>query len=104
MFCVFENNMTLVIRAKTLQIIDKMILLFNRELLNNFIEPYSFGKFIFSNFKSNSMQSIQICLEMVNKLMQSNASTYTLPLMREGILEFVQKLSTEESLEKTMGI
>jgi hypothetical protein len=40
---------------------------------------------------------------MVNKLMQSNAKTYTLPLMREGILEFVQKINQEEGFEKTLG-
>lgn len=48
-FFVYDNNITLNIRLKTLQIIDKMISLFNEELLNNFIEPYSFAKFIYAN-------------------------------------------------------
>jgi hypothetical protein len=51
-FFVYDNNMTATIRSKTLQIIDKIIALFNDELMNNFIEPYSFAKFIYSNFKS----------------------------------------------------
>lgn len=41
---------------------------------------------------------------MVNKLMQSNAKTYTLPLMREGILEYIKKLSSEGGFEKTLGL
>jgi hypothetical protein len=69
LFSVYENIMTQMVRTKTLQIIEKIINLFNNELLNNFIEPYSFAKFIYSNFKSNNLTSIQICLEMVNKLM-----------------------------------
>jgi hypothetical protein len=41
---------------------------------------------------------------MVNKLMQSNPKTYTLPLMREGILEYIKKLSSEEGFEKILGL
>jgi len=64
-FSAYENNMTTNIRTKTLQVIDKIISLFNEELLNNFIEPYSFAKFIYSNFKSFNLQSIQICLDII---------------------------------------
>lgn len=59
---VYENNITSQIRIKTLQIIDKMIALFTEELLNNFIEPYSFSKFIYSNLRSQHLASIQLCL------------------------------------------
>ena len=41
---------------------------------------------------------------MVHKLMVNNSKTYTLPLMREGILEFVKKISTEDGFEKTLGV
>lgn len=103
-FYVYENNITSVIRIKTLQIIDKMISLFNEELLNNFIEPYSFSKFIYSNFRSQHLASIQLCLQMVQKLIQSNPKTYTLPLMREGVSEYVKKLQSQESIEKNLNI
>ena len=61
-FYVYENNITTAIRIKTLQIIDKIISLFNEELLKNFIEPYSFAKFIYSNLRSKHPTSILICL------------------------------------------
>lgn len=61
-FNVYENNISSAIRIKTLQIIDKIISLFNEELLNNFIEPYSFAKFIYSNLRSLHPTSIRICL------------------------------------------
>lgn len=36
--------------------------------------------------------------------MQSNAKNYTLPLIREGIVEFVSKINTNEGFEKTLNI
>lgn len=86
--------MATAIRNKALQVIDKMISLFNDELLNNFIEPYSFAKFIYSNLRSKQLPSMQLCLQMVQKLMKTNATNYTLPLMREGVTEFIKKIST----------
>mmetsp|Transcript_39169 Transcript_39169/g.37532 ORF Transcript_39169/g.37532 Transcript_39169/m.37532 type:complete len:107 (+) Transcript_39169:1225-1545(+) len=96
--------MNQMLRTKTLQVIDKTLQLSSNELLNNFIEPYSFAKFIFSNFQSHNIAQIQICLEMVNKLMQTNPRTYTMPLLREGIAEFVKKISTEDGFEKTLDV
>jgi hypothetical protein len=57
-FFVYDNNMSINIRNKTLQVIDKTISLFNDELLNNFIEPYSFAKFIYSNLRTNHLPSM----------------------------------------------
>jgi hypothetical protein len=103
-FYVYENNITSSIRIKTLQIIDKIISLFNEELLKNFIEPYSFAKFIYSNLRSLHPTSIIICLQMVEKLIKSNPYMYTLPMIREGVSQFILKLSTTESFEKTIGV
>jgi hypothetical protein len=36
--------------------------------------------------------------------MQSNAKTYTLPLIREGVSEFIKKIQSNEGLEKTLNI
>lgn len=41
---------------------------------------------------------------MVDKLIKSNAKNYTLPLMREGVTEYIKKISTKEQLEKTLNI
>ncbi len=92
------------IRNKALQVIDKLISLFSDELLNNFIEPYSFAKFIYSNLRSNQLPNMQLCLQMVHKLMKSNAKNYTLPLMREGVTEFIKKIATKDGLEQTLNI
>jgi hypothetical protein len=89
--------------VKTLQAIDKLILLFSDELLNNFIEPYSFAKFINTNLRSNQLQAIFQCLQMVDKLMKSNPKSYTLPLIREGITQFVKGITSMEELEKVTG-
>jgi len=103
-FFVYENNISHPIRSKTLQIIDKMISLFSDELLNNFIEPYSFAKFIYSNLRTLQLASVKLSLQMVTKLMRSNAKNYTLALMREGVTEFVKKVAVQEALEKTLGL
>ena len=103
-FNVHENNFTQGIRAKTLQAIDKLILLFNEELLNNFIEPYSFAKFINTNLRTNQLPSIHLCLQMIDKLMKSNPKNYTLPLVREGISTFVKGIKSLEEIEKLCGI
>lgn len=103
-FNVHENNFQASLRAKTLKTIDKLILLFNEELLNNFIEPYSFAKFINSNLRSNQISSIIICMQMIDKLMKSNPKNYTLPLIREGVPSFIKSISTQEDLEKVTGL
>lgn len=103
-FYVYENNTANNIRAKALQIIDKLILLFNQELLNNFIEPYSFAKFIYSNIKTNNLHSIYLCVQMVEKLMKSNPRAYSLPMHREGVTTHIKKLSNQEQLEKLIGL
>jgi hypothetical protein len=41
---------------------------------------------------------------MVEKLMLSNPLTYTLPLIREGVSQFITKISNVEQFEKTLGI
>jgi hypothetical protein len=41
---------------------------------------------------------------MIEKLMNSNSRAYTLPLMREGVVPFIEKLSSLESIEKNLGI
>lgn len=41
---------------------------------------------------------------MVEKLIKSNPTMYTLPMIREGVSQFILKLSTTESFEKTIGI
>ena len=61
-FLVYDNNIGVNIRLKALQIIEKMISLFNEELLNNFIEPYSFAKFIYANLQQANPTSVFICL------------------------------------------
>jgi hypothetical protein len=85
--------------VKTLQAIDKLILLFNEELLNNFIEPYPFAKFISTNLRANQLSSIHLCLQMIEKLMKSNPKNYTLPLVREGISTFIKGIKSMEDLE-----
>jgi hypothetical protein len=81
-----------------------MISLFNNELLNNFIEPYSFAKFIYSSLRTNHLTSILLCLRMIEKLMNSNPRAYALPMMREGVIPFIEKLSSLESIKKNLGI
>ena len=90
-------------RAKSLKVIDKMINLFNEQLLNNFIEPYSFAKFILSNLRSKNPQSIIICLQMIEKLMKTNPQTYTLPLIREGVANYIKSFSSKEAIKESLG-
>ena len=54
--------------------------------------------------RTNNVNSILLCLKMIEKLMNSNPQTYTLPLMREGVTTFIKKISTSEQLEKTLGV
>ena len=103
-FNVHENNSQGSIRSKTLQTIDKLITLFNQEILNSFIEPYSFAKFIYSNLRTNQLPATLQCLQMVDKLMKSNPQSYTLPLIREGVTLYIKQLSTLEQIEKLSGV
>lgn len=103
-FNVHENNIQGGIRSKTLIVIDKILLLFGHELLQNFIEPYSFAKFISSNLRAGQLNQIHLCLQMVSKLMKSNPETFTMPLVREGVVSFIAKhLTSMETLEALLG-
>ena len=103
-FNVHENNVQGAIRGKTLSVIDKLVLLFNHDVLTNFVEPYSFAKFIYSNMRTNHLPAILQCLQMVEKLMKSNPEGYTLALIREGISPTIKQFSTLEQLEKVAGV
>ena len=103
-FNVHENNVQGTIRSKTLQVIDKLILLFSQDLLTNFVEPYSFAKFIYSNMRTKQLPAILQCLQMVQKLMRCNPECYTLALIREGVSPSIKQLGTMEELEKMAGI
>ena len=41
---------------------------------------------------------------MVEKLINSNPVMYTLPIIREGVSQFILKLSTAQKFEETVGI
>jgi len=53
--------------------------------------------------KSQNPQQILICLQIVEKLFKTNPETYTVPLMREGVVHFIKELSTEEGFEKILS-
>ena len=40
---------------------------------------------------------------MIDKLMKSNPKNYILPLIREGVPQFIKTISTIENLEKVTG-
>ena len=41
---------------------------------------------------------------MIDKLLKSNPKNYTLPLIREGVTQFIKTISTLEDLEKVTGL
>jgi hypothetical protein len=40
---------------------------------------------------------------MIDKLIKSNAKNYVLPLIREGVPQFIKSISTIEDLQKITG-
>lgn len=84
-FLVYENNIQPQVRQRILQTIDKLISIFYQESQFSSFEPYSFAKFIISNMRTKQMSSIQLCLQMVSKLMEVQPKRYTLAFIREGV-------------------
>ena len=54
--------------------------------------------------KSGSLQSVEPSLAIVSKIMNGSPSQFAIPLIREGVLDLVRSLSTQEGFKKAMNI
>lgn len=91
-------------RIRILQAIDKIIALFDDELLKNFIEPEQFANFIFQILRSKHSSSIDVSLKITKKVMDCSPETYAVPFIREGVSQLIKDISTEESLKAFLAI
>lgn len=91
-------------RIRTLQLIDKILALFDDELLQGFIEPKQFANFIYQILRSKHIFSIEVCLRMTKKILDCSPLTYSVPFIREGVSSMIQSLSDEAKFKQFMGI
>jgi hypothetical protein len=103
-FFVYESTINPQFRIKTLQVIDKVISLFDDSLLKNFIEPKQFANFIFQIIGSKHSSSIDVSLKITKKVMDCSPVIYSLPLIRQGVSHVIQDISSQENFKKFMGI
>ena len=103
-FFVYESTINAQFRIKTLQVIDKIIALFDDSLLKNFIEPKQFASFIYQILSSKHSQSIDVSLKITKKVMDCSPIIYSLPLIREGVSQMIKDISDGDKFKKYMGI
>jgi elongation factor P--beta-lysine ligase len=87
-----------------LQVIDKVIALFDDELLKNFIEPNQFAHFIYQIIRSKHSSSIDVALKITRKVIDCSPIAYSVPIIREGVSKLIKDISTEELFKAFMGI
>mmetsp|Transcript_11609 Transcript_11609/g.17572 ORF Transcript_11609/g.17572 Transcript_11609/m.17572 type:complete len:400 (+) Transcript_11609:574-1773(+) len=103
-FFVFEATINPVYRTRTLQLIDKMIALFDGELLTNFINPQQFAGFIVQIIRSKNTSSIDASLKITKKVIDCGSQIFVVPFIREGVSRAIKDLSTEAGFKTFMGI
>jgi hypothetical protein len=91
-------------RIRTLQVIDKIIALFDDELLKDFIEPEQFASFIVQILRSKHSSSIDVSLKITRKVMDCSPQAYSVPFIREGVSQLIHDLSEEDTLKAFLGI
>jgi hypothetical protein len=91
-------------RIRTLQVIDKIIALFDDELLKGFIEPQQFASFIVQILRAKHSSSIAVSLTITRKVMDCSPEAYAVPLIREGVGQLIHDISTEDKLKTFLGI
>ena len=84
-FFVIQTTINSQFRSKTLDVIDKVLSLFDNELLKNFIKPDQFANFISQIFSSKHPSSIDICLKITKMVMDCSPNIYSVPIIREGV-------------------
>ena len=87
-----------------MQVIDKVIALFDDELLKNFIEPNQFAHFIYQIIRSKHSSSIDVSLKITRKVIDCSPIAYSVPIIREGVSKMIKDISTEELFKAFMGI
>lgn len=103
-FFVIQTTINTQFRSKTLDVIDKILSLFDNELLKNFIKPDQFANFVSQIFGSKHPASIDICLKITKKVMECSPNLYSVPIIREGVAQRISDLSTEEKYKRFLGI
>lgn len=65
LFKAYEDSISSQMRHKTLALIDKIIALMDSQMLQNFVEPYEFAKFLFGIFKGGDLGQTLISCQIV---------------------------------------
>ena len=50
------------------------------------------------------MSSIEVCLKITKKVLDSSPQTYVVPFIREGVSNFIEEISSDEKFKSYMGI
>ena len=101
----YEATINAGFRIRTLNLIDKTLALFDENLLRNAIRSQkSFAHFIYQIMRTKHLGSITICLETVRKMLDCDSQRFAVPLIREGVVNLIQDLSSEDSFKQAFGI
>jgi hypothetical protein len=86
--------------VSTLSLIDKVLALFDDQLLKECIgSPWAFSHFAGSMLKTRHVPSMIICLEMTKKILDTDFENFALPLIREGVANLIEQISCEENFK-----
>jgi len=85
-------------------VIDKVISLFDSNLMTNFIQPSTFANFVSSLLRQKQSTSVQAALQITRQVLECSPMTYAVPCIREGVSNMIKKLSDKESFKKFMNI
>ena len=85
-------------------VIEKIISLFDAELLKNFVDPHQFAGFIVQIIRSKTASSIDASLKITKKVIDCGSDIFIVPFIRQGVGCVIKNLSTEDKLRKYFGI
>ena len=92
------------VKFSFLQLIEEIVLMLSGESLRKYMQPYLISRFVISTMKSENYTWIEICLKILQVLIDKKVSSCNLALQREGIVEYLSVFADKAKFKELTGI
>ena len=92
------------VKFNFLQLIEEIVLMLSGQSLRKYMQPYLISRFVISTMKSENYTWIEICLKILQVLIDKKVSSCNLALQREGIVEYLSVFADKNKFKELTGI
>lgn len=104
MLKLFVSSMNTNVKYSFLQLIEEIVQMLSGETLRTYMQPYSFSRFVITTMKSENYTWIEICLKILQVLVDKKVTSCNIALQREGIQEYLDVFADKAKFKELTGI